>query len=449
MSEEQLSPSSYAEAVALFRSQVIGPLLCANLRRGQVGTALRELSEQRYRAPGRTDFRRYHWQTLERWYYRYKNGGLEALKPSKRRDSGHGKALSGEQRQLLVAIRTEHPDASVSLIVRTLIADGRLDEDMISEATVRRFYRERGLDRRSLQIEKSDKVRLRWEAESPMQLWHADVCYGPNLQQDGKTLPLRIHAILDDASRYIAAIEACHTEKEMDMVRLCVKAFRIHGTPKAFYLDNGSTYSGKTLEIFCERVGVKILHAKPYDPQSRGKMERFWGTLRQGCLNHMGSLSSLHDVQVRLLSFLDKHYHISPHASLMGKSPTQVYESAVATRASDQMLTEQKLQDALTLHSTRRMRSDNTVSVAGKQWQLSQGFVAGHVVVVGRCLLYPQQAPWIEYGGKKFVLEPVEPKNNAHAIRSHRPKKGIDSVRFDPPKALLCKATGRSMEPKP
>jgi len=203
------------------------------------------------------------------------------------------------------------------------------------------------------------------------------------------------------------------------------------------------------LEIFCERLGVKILHAKPYDPQSRGKMERFWRTLRQGCLNHMGSLSSLHDVQVRLLSFLDKHYHLSPHASLMGRSPGQAYELGMAHRLSDKMLTEEELQDSLTLHNTRRIRSDNTVSVAGKEWQLTHGFIAKQIVVVGRCLLYPQQAPWIEHEGKKFVLEPVDAKGNSHRIRKHRPKKGIDSVPFDPPKALLCKATGRSMEEKP
>jgi hypothetical protein len=57
-------------------------------------------------------------------------------------------------------------------------------------------------------------------------------------------------------------------------------------------------------------------------------MERFWRTLREGCLDHLGNPGSLQDVQVRLLAFLGKHYHVSPHASLMGKTPAQVYETA-------------------------------------------------------------------------------------------------------------------------
>ena len=50
------------------------------------------------------------------------------------------------------------------------------------------------------------------------------------------------------------------------------------------------------------------MHAKPYDPQARGKMERLWRTLREQCLDHLGVMESLHDVQVRLLAWRDTHY---------------------------------------------------------------------------------------------------------------------------------------------
>lgn len=46
-------------------------------------------------------------------------------------------------------------------------------------------------------------------------------------------------------------------------------------------------------------------------------MERWWRTLREGCLDYIGKESSLHDVQVRLLAFLSQHYHVAPHASLI------------------------------------------------------------------------------------------------------------------------------------
>jgi transposase InsO family protein len=106
--------------------------------------------------------------------------------------------------------------------------------------------------------------------------------------------------MLDDNSRFVVALEAMHSERETDMLGLLCRAVRRHGLPDALYLDNGSTYSGDTLRIGCERLGITLIHARPYSPEARGKMERFWRTLREGLLDHMGSISSLHDVNVRL-----------------------------------------------------------------------------------------------------------------------------------------------------
>jgi transposase InsO family protein len=63
---------------------------------------------------------------------------------------------------------------------------------------------------------------------------------------------------------------------------------------------------GDALATLYSRLGIGRLHAKPHDPQARGKMERFWRTLREQCLDHVGELVSLHDVQVRLLAWLDR-----------------------------------------------------------------------------------------------------------------------------------------------
>ena len=165
---------------------------------------------------------------------------------------------------------------------------------------------------------------------APGALWHADVCHGPALTIDGKSRPLRIHALLDDASRFIVAIEARHTERETDMLEILVRALRRHGPPDVLYLDNGSTYIGEILRTACARLGISLLHARPYDAPARGKMERFWRTLREGCLDHLGSLTSLHDVEVRLCAFLDEHYHRAPHASLMGRAPGAVFAAREA-----------------------------------------------------------------------------------------------------------------------
>ena len=203
-----LAPKDHAEAVALFRSEIVGALTRRELDRGELALVLAELSQQRFRPPAAKATKAYSVATLERWYYAYKSGGIEALRPSPRSDRGRCRDLTEAQRKLLAAIREEHPSASVPVILRTLVAEGRLDKDAISASSVRRFYQEQGLDRLSLRQGQSGrgKVRLRWQAERPGALWHADVCHGAAIVIDGKSQPVRIHGILDDASRYVFAL---------------------------------------------------------------------------------------------------------------------------------------------------------------------------------------------------------------------------------------------------
>jgi len=161
------------------------------------------------------------------------------------------------------------------------------------------------------------------------------------------------------------------------MLRLMVRALRRGPRPDALYLDNGSTYSGDTLATACPRLGMRLLHAQPYDPQARGKMERFWRTLRQGCLDYVGELSSLHDVRARVHAFVEQHYHCAPHASLMGRSPGQVW--ATHTRH-ELCLDENTLEKALTVRARRRIRGDGTLSIGGLEWEAAQSFIAGTTV---------------------------------------------------------------------
>ena len=130
-------------------------------------------------------------------------------------------------------------------------------------------------------------------------------------------MPLRIHGMLDDCSRALIALEPLETEREVDMLEVFIRALLIHGKPDALYLDNGATYRGHALRLACERLGITLIHAQPHDPQARGKMERFWRTLREQCLDFIGTASSLHDVRVRLVAFADE-YHRTPHSGLMG-----------------------------------------------------------------------------------------------------------------------------------
>jgi putative transposase len=449
---DEMKPKDYQEEVALFRAEVIGALSRRDLDHGELRRELVALSKKRFRAPKAKRTRSYSVATLERWLYRYKRGGLDALRPESRSDRGRGRHLTEAQKKLLLDIRAEHRCASVPLILRTLAHQGLIERGTISAATVRRLYVEHGLDRIASRGGTGPKTRLRWQAETPGALWHADVCYGPALRVGKKKLPVRIHALLDDASRYVLAIEAMHSERESDMLSLFVRALRKHGPPDVLYLDNGSTYRGDALRLGCERLGVTLLHAAPYDPEARGKMERFWGTLRRQCLDFLGSLSTLHEVNVRLFSFLDGHYHGAPHAGLLGRAPAAVWTEAANDRSADE-LDEKKLRAALTVHERRRVRRDTTVSVDGDVYELEHGFLAGRVVTVGYCIIDEPRRPWVEFEGKRLALHHVNPVNNASRPRpprrpeneQHAPRpKGATT--FRPNEVLLARVTGRKPE---
>jgi transposase InsO family protein len=434
VSQDLLRPRDHAEEIALFRASLVGELVRRDLTRGELAVELRVIAERRYRPPGRRASKQFGISTLERWYYAYRRGGLDALKPAPRSDRGRARELTPAQRALLLDIRREHPAASVPLILRTLVADGRLAQGAVSSTTVQRLFREAGLTRG---VRPDGHTRLRWEAEHPGALWHGDVCHGPALRVGQTTKPLRIHALLDDASRFVVALEAHHSEREDDMLGLFLRALRRHGAPDALYLDNGSTYRGEALRLACERLGVTLLHARPGDAPARGKMERFWRTLREGCLDHLGTMTQLHDVQARLLAFLDEHYHRAPHGSLFGKDPAAVWAGATA-----RVVDEPTLAAALTTRARRRVRRDGTLDVDGTPWQLDQSFLAGALVTVAIDLT-GSSAPVVEHDGRRYTLHHVDAVAAGKTRRKPPAPERTARTPFDPAGALLDKLVGR------
>ncbi len=425
---EKLVPKDPAEQTALFRSQVIAPLLVHELGHGELRKQVVALSEQRFRRPGQRATCTISVPTLERWYYRWKRLGLEGLKPRPRSDRGRARALDEKLRALVCDVRREHPSASAGLIVRTLVAQGQLTAGVVSATTVRRLLREQGLDRVSLRRSPGVTERLRWEAEFPGALWHGDVCHGPLLSGGTRWQRLRIHGLVDDRSRYVVALEARDAEREDDMLSLFVGALRRWGRPDALYLDNGSTYSGLALATACGRLAVSLLHARPYDPQARGKMERFWRTLREGLVDHLDKSLSLKEVQRRLDTWLVRHYHKKPHASLFGDTPESVWKER-RTRPVDNG----ELSLALTVRARRLVSRDGVVSIDGQLFELRQSFLCGRRLEVAHCLVegLPAEA-YVEHDGRRYELHPLDAHANAHKRRRPRTQPAKPSIPFDP-----------------
>jgi putative transposase len=412
---ESLSPKNHAEEVAVFRHGLIGALAAGALDHGDLAAELRKAAERKVRPPGSPRTRTFSVPTLERWLYAYRCGGLAALAPRGRSDRGRGRDLPEELRELLREIRREHPTVSAVLIVKTLRNAGRISDD-VSVCTVRRMLNEAGLARQASAERPGPTARLRWQAEAPGLLWHGDVCHGPTLTVGERRTPVRVHALLDDCSRFVVALVVASDEKEVTMLRLFTAALLEHGRPDALYLDNGATYRGDILQIACSRLGTALLHAKPHDAPARGKMERFWRTMRDQALDHVGSLTSLSDIEARLRRWVDEHYHKSPHAGLMGQTPLSVY--APSSRTFDRLDAAQ-LEAALTVITNRRVRTDSTLSLDGVDYEVPLGFLAGKVVRVATCFARGGK-PELVLDDRRIALEPVDPTANARRKRPPR-----------------------------
>lgn len=438
--------SGHAEAIALFRHGVIGSLLGRDFAHGELSAELRALSQQRWRPPGSTVTHRYGASTIERWYYAYRARGLAGLTPQLRSDAGRGRMLDAATAGMLLDIRREHPRASSPLILRTLVAQGVLAEGQISAATLNRLYAEHGLRREGRKsLPGAPRERRRWSTSQPGVLWHGDVCHGPTL--DGR-IPVRIHALLDDHSRYVVALDVYTREREVEMLDLLGKALVRVGKPQALYLDNGSTYIGDRLQAVCARMGMGLRHAQPGDPEARGKMERFWRTLREQCLDFIAPSASLHDVRVRLHAWLDRHYHGAPHAGLLGRTPAAAWTGGdSAMRA----LQDGELEAAFVERESRRVRKDGTIEINGKTWETDTGLLAGKSVTV-RIPLPPTDTtalPCIEHGERVHSLHLVNPTANAaKARRQIQAPERPASTGFDPATTQLHRATGR-LNPNP
>ena len=429
---DSLIPKNHGEEVAVFRYGLIADLIRRSLDHGERTAVLRGISEQRVRPPGCDTTRCYSIPTLERWLYAYKTSGLEALVPKARCDRGRGRELDPALRELLCDIRREYPDVSVPVILRTLRADGRVGDD-VTACTVRRLFAAQGLFRNAAIDGKSGKTRLRWQAERPGALWHGDVCHGPTIKLDGRRVPVRVHALLDDASRYVVALRVVSDEREETMITIFTQAIMEHGKPDALYLDNGATYRGAILQLVCARLGITLLHAKPYDAPARGKMERFWRRMREEALSHVGQISSLADVEAKLRAWLVRFYQCTPHAGILGRAPAVVFAEGEKV-----LVAEEQLRQSLTVRVRRRVRRDTTVSLGGVDYEVPFGYLAGHVVTIATSFFDDKQ-PALDIDNKLIPLRIVDPVGNADKRRQPRrppAARASKPVDFNPGNAL-------------
>ncbi|MBN4054927.1 DDE-type integrase/transposase/recombinase [Acidimicrobium ferrooxidans] len=404
------------EAEALFRFGVLAELLNRQLRRGQLRTGLLRLAGEHY-----TDHagkvRRMTAKTLEEWYYRYKQRGFDGLLPRPRADRGKTKAISPEVQALILNMKREDPGRSVPLIMHELTMAGVFSPGQVSASTIRRLLKREGLS--GPRMELKTPVRLRWQASLCGELWQADALHGPPLFDagSGREVRVKIFGLLDDKSRLIPYARADFHETQSDFLKVLLGAIQRRGIPRALLVDNHGSFSGSDVRLACAKLGIRLIFARPRDGASKGKIERWWRTLRGQFLGRLDleKVTTLDDLNLRLITWAESRYNRKPHAGLSGRAPLSVWEEdADQIRWVDDLTT---LEAAFTAKHERSVRKDSTCQFRGKTYEVPQ-HLRGRKVQIHYSLLHPQGL-WVMDADTCLPLREVDPQENARRKRRH------------------------------
>jgi transposase InsO family protein len=306
-----------AEKIALFRYGLVAPLVLQPLPRGELTRRAEEIAARNYDIPysKRTLVSV---DTLLDWALRYRQGGFEALARKPRHDRGQSRALTPQLAQLIERLKRENPHRTGTTLLRELALSS--NSGCISASTLYRFLKQRGLTARQLLAGRAHK---KFEAELSNQIWQSDMLFGPYVQRaGGGRMQAFLYAILDDASRLIPHAQF-YVHQGLDAFLDCLRqAVAARGVPLRLYVDNAKVYRSQQLARIAASVGILITHTPPYQPEGRGKIERYFRSVREQFLANLDRKQtlSLQELNERLWAWIDQAYHCGEHSGL-GTTP--------------------------------------------------------------------------------------------------------------------------------
>jgi putative transposase len=362
MEEEQ------KKQIAVFRFGAIADLVGGvNLERGERERLIREKCQRQWVIPY-SERSRLTRTTIKRWVRQY-DGRLESLYPEDRGDSGQSRVLDEETRLALIRLRQTFPKAPVRKLIEQLEQAGW---GKPAPTTAYRFLRDQGLMKAQQFIPED---RRKFEAELPNDLWQSDVLHGPLVETDGKNRKSYLVAFIDDHSRLVPYGAFYPGESLAFYLKALEQALSTRGLPRKLYVDNGAAFRSHHLEQVTASLGIALIHARPYKPQGKGKIERFFRTVRSDFLSGFRG-TTLSELNLAFDIWLREVYHRRKH-SATGQAPWERF----AARMECLRTAPANLQNYFRQTARRRVAKDRTVSLNGKLFEAPVGLIAQQVTL--------------------------------------------------------------------
>ena len=361
------------ETVAVFRFGVIHEFVgTTNLTRNEKRRLLRQKCARKWVIPysSRT---RISENTIYRWIRRYQksNGRIESLYPGKRGDQGKSRKLDDETIAIVLASRQSQMGTPVPMLLESLKRQAIVPQTF-GLSTLYRLFHLHGLMDQSPKPED----RRKFEAELVNDIWQSDVMHGPKVMVDQKMRKTYLIAFIDDHSRLIVFGRFYLSENLTSFMDAFEKSLSRRGLPRKLYVDNGAAYRSRKLEFTCASLAIALIHARPYKPQGKGKIERFFKTVRGGFLP-AADLSSLEKLNQSFTFWLDTIYHQRIH-SATGMTPFDRFSKNLACIRT----APKNLKDHFRTAVYRTVAKDRTVTLNGNLFEAPVALIGKRVLIL-------------------------------------------------------------------
>jgi transposase InsO family protein len=350
------------EEIAANRLKLITPLLDPMLDKGKKQLLKEQICSQSALSE----------RTIRRYLNLYETQGFDGLKPQ---TAGRGGRTIIPEDVLAeaIALRREVPKRSINEIIRILEWEGRVEPGTLKRSTLQDQLNYRGYSSRQMRTYATATTTAR-RFQKPWRnyLWQSDIKFGIYINSQ----PTYMVCFLDDCTRNVVHSEFYDT-LDQKIVQDCFrKALIKYGAPDSVYFDNGPQFKTHWMKRACGKLGIRLLYAKPYSPEGRGKQERFNQTmdsfLREASLTKPKNLDELN----RLYKiWLEECYLHTEHSSLDGKSPYEAYQSDSHEL---RFLSAEVIADAFLTCEKRKVDKTGCISFNGQKYEVELGLSMIH-----------------------------------------------------------------------
>lgn len=362
---------SEKQKIALFRYGIISPVLHDSSKNQT--RYFKKMAEKTFDVPG-VGQKKFKWRTFQSWARIFRIQGFEGLVSKTRHDKGRMRKIDNGLVEIIKQKLGEFPEVNISMLYRILINEGHISYGSPCEETIRRFIKINSLK------EKSNDTTPRKKFEKPHinELWTADFMHATGYTVDGKKQRLLLCAIIDDHSRMIVGANWSKSESTEALEIALKQAVITYGLPKIFYCDNGSVFISHHLQLVCARLGTALVHSKPYDSPSRGKIERFFRTVR---LNFLPLISNsvnylLTQINEKFAQYRDDYHRTMHHGTM--QTPLDRYMNDLPN-TKIKRITEDELDRVFYRTYRRKVNNDATISINSCLFEVPARYIGSYI----------------------------------------------------------------------